>query len=58
MQQVRLTQAGEAMFHRLRAAAVAIDRRASIVLASDDVKLANSEAVKNLDQHVPLSASP
>ena len=35
-QQVRLTEAGEAMFHRLRAAAVAFDRRARTGLSGPE----------------------
>jgi hypothetical protein len=34
------------------------DAGTGIALASDDVVAANSEAIKNLDQHEPLSASP
>jgi MarR family transcriptional regulator for hemolysin len=36
VQRVRLTQAGEAMFHRLRAAAVAFDRRARAGLSGPE----------------------
>jgi len=34
------------------------DAGTGIALGSEDVKLANSEAIKNLDQHEALSASP
>ena len=34
------------------------DAGTGIVLASDNVRLANSEAMKNLDEHIPLNASP
>lgn len=53
--------AGEKGHTCLRATIVdseAPEDAAGIALASDDVVAANSEAIKNLDQHEPLSASP